>query len=145
MPQHNTSHHALLCIQRVQNPEREREMMDGMSMGNMGHKSYTHMTFFWGRNSEILFTGWPGTRTGMLIRDGLKSHRMFAAVLQTLMHTTRIGLAYLLMLALMSFNIGVLIVAILGHGVGFFFFGSRAFKKTPPPGKVSTDLPPMNC
>ncbi|KAL3720021.1 hypothetical protein ACJRO7_004934 [Eucalyptus globulus] len=139
--------------------------MDGMS--NMEHKSYTHMTFFWGRNSEILFAGWPGTRTGMyvlalvfvfalallvewishcrLIGEGLKSNRVVAGVLRTIMHAMRVGLAYLLMLAVMSFNVGVLIVAILGHGVGFFFFGSRAFQKTPPPGKASTDLPTTNC
>ncbi|XP_010033079.2 copper transporter 1 isoform X2 [Eucalyptus grandis] len=117
--------------------------MDGMS--NMEQKSYTHMTFFWGRNSEILFAGWPGTRTGMLIGEGLKSNRVVAGVLRTIMHAMRVGLAYLLMLAVMSFNVGVLIVAILGHGVGFFFFGSRAFQKTPPPGKASTDLPATNC
>ncbi|CAO2178095.1 unnamed protein product [Urochloa humidicola] len=35
----------------------------GMGMGM--HMRYTHMTFFWGKNSEILFTGWPGANGGM--------------------------------------------------------------------------------
>ncbi|OAY67780.1 Copper transporter 6, partial [Ananas comosus] len=35
-----------------------------MSMGGM-KMSYVHMTFFWGKNSEILFSGWPGARGGM--------------------------------------------------------------------------------
>uniref|UniRef100_J3M7C3 Copper transport protein n=1 Tax=Oryza brachyantha TaxID=4533 RepID=J3M7C3_ORYBR len=26
---------------------------------------YMHMTFFWGKNTEVLFTLWPGTRGGM--------------------------------------------------------------------------------
>ena len=27
----------------------------------------THRTFFWGKNGEIFFSGWPGTLTGMYI------------------------------------------------------------------------------
>uniref|UniRef100_A0A0D3EUI6 Uncharacterized protein n=1 Tax=Oryza barthii TaxID=65489 RepID=A0A0D3EUI6_9ORYZ len=34
-------------------------------MGAMKSMRYTHMTFFWGKNSEVLFTMWPGTRGGM--------------------------------------------------------------------------------
>ncbi|URD77078.1 Copper transporter [Musa troglodytarum] len=66
------------------------------------------MTFFWGKNSEILFAGWPGTRGGM-----------YALAL-------RVGLAYLGMIAIMSFNGGVLIVAVAGHALGFLLFGSAA-------------------
>ncbi|OAY57802.1 copper transporter 1 [Manihot esculenta] len=124
----------------------------------------THMTFFWGKNAEILFDGWPGTRTGMyvlaliavfffaflvewlshcqLIKPG--STHLAAGLIQTFLHALRISLAYLVMLAVMSFNVGVLLVAVAGHTLGFLFFGSRAFKKSPPPAKTS-DLPPMSC
>ncbi|GAV80567.1 Ctr domain-containing protein, partial [Cephalotus follicularis] len=123
-----------------------------------------HMTFFWGKNTEILFSRWPGTRTGMyvlalvfifvlsllvewlshckLVKPGSKN--LEAGVIQTFMHAIRVGLAYLVMLAVMSFNVGVLLVAIAGHGVGFFLFGSRAFKKTETlPYEKHTDLPSL--
>ncbi|GAV78325.1 Ctr domain-containing protein [Cephalotus follicularis] len=146
--------------------------MPGMVMeppsSTMEHPMMTmmHMTFFWGKNAEILFSGWPGTRTGMyvlalvfifvlsllvewlshckLVKPG--SNNLVAGVIQTFMHAIRVGLAYLVMLAVMSFNVGVLLVAIAGHGVGFFLFGSRAFKKTETvPYQKHTDLPPISC
>ncbi|KAI6671054.1 hypothetical protein NL676_005939 [Syzygium grande] len=141
--------------------------MDGMSMSNMGHKSYTQHDILLGEKLRDPLH-WVAWDTDLHVRAGLDRHlcaqiphrvdlslQAYRRWLEVaphvrrypadLMHATRTRHAYLLMLALMSFNVGVLIVAILGHGVGFFFFGSRAFKKTPPPGKVSTDLPPMNC
>ncbi|XP_073057603.1 copper transporter 6-like [Primulina eburnea] len=139
------------------------------TMPMMGHRHMMmHMTFFWGRNAEILFDGWPGyDRLGMyilalavvfllaifvewlshcnIIRESSR-HSAVAGMLQTLVYCVRIGLAYLVMLAVMSFNGGVFIVAIAGHALGFFFFGSMAFKKpvTASSGKA-TDLPPMSC
>ncbi|OAY57803.1 copper transporter 1 [Manihot esculenta] len=130
----------------------------------MTHHMMTHMTFFWGKNAEILFDGWPGTRTGMyvlalisvfffaflvewlshcqLIKPG--STHLAAGLIQTFLHALRIGLAYLVMLAVMSFNVGVFLVAVAGHTLGFLFFGSRVFKESPPPAKTY-DLPPMSC
>ncbi|XVF05424.1 hypothetical protein REPUB_Repub05bG0171000 [Reevesia pubescens] len=133
------------------------------------HKMMMHMTFFWGKNAEILFSAWPGTRTGMyvlalilvfflaflvewishsqLIKPGSTRH-MAAGLVQTLLHALRIGLAYLVMLAIMSFNGGVFLAAVAGHTLRFLLFGSRVFKKSsapaPTPGKTS-DLPPMSC
>ncbi|KAK4441093.1 Copper transporter 6 [Sesamum alatum] len=145
---------------------------NGTMMMMMHHRHMMmHMTFFWGKNAEILFDGWPGyDHLGMYvlalalvfllalivewlsncnILRGSSSSAHWSAVavglLQTLLYAVRIGLAYLVMLAIMSFNAGVFLVAIAGHSIGFFFFGSRAFN-TPAiaPGKTS-DLPPMNC
>ncbi|XP_047308766.1 copper transporter 6-like [Impatiens glandulifera] len=140
--------------------------MPGMNMtppaaagapANHGNMAMTHMTFYWGKNSEILFSGWPGTRTGMYVlvlilvfivsvlaewlsncrlsRSGSKS--VSAGIVQTISYAIRVGLAYLLMLAVMSFNVGVLIVAIVGHAVGFLVFTSRVFRDSYDSDKIS--------
>ncbi|KAL6616131.1 hypothetical protein ACP70R_038401 [Stipagrostis hirtigluma subsp. patula] len=108
---------------------------------------YMHMTFYWGTKSEILFAGWPGARGGMyalalvavfalaLLLEflgcrGLESclpkaagnRRAAAAGARAAVHAARMGVAYVLMLALMSFNVGVLLVAVAGHAAGFLAF-----------------------
>ncbi|XP_008813747.1 copper transporter 1-like [Phoenix dactylifera] len=143
--------------------------MDHSGMGNMApDQGYsTHMTFFWGKNSEILFKGWPGTRGGMyalalivvfllpVLVEWLNFCRVVrprwghtvTGLAQTAMYAIRVGLAYLLMLAVMSFNVGVLIAAILGHALGFLLFGSSVFqrRKLQPAEGTKGDLPPMSC
>lgn len=150
--------------------------MDGMTTHKKG---YTHMTFFWGTNSEILFPGWPATRTGLYVvalffcfflavlvewtshcryfklTGGVSSSscsspgkRVVVGLIQTASYSLRVGLAYLLMLAVMSFNGGVLLVTVAGHAVGFFLFASQAFR-TPPEasgkGVLSPDALPCVC
>nr|CAB3474389.1 unnamed protein product [Digitaria exilis] len=110
-------------------------------MGKMRMR-YTHMTFFWGTKSEILFTGWPGANAGMyalalaavfalaFLLEFLGSRRLdwllpaaaaaaagrgdrrrvAAGASRAAVHAVRVGGSYLLMLALMSFNGGVLLV-----------------------------------
>ncbi|KAJ7947573.1 Copper transporter like [Quillaja saponaria] len=142
--------------------------MGGMAsppgMQPMRRKMMMHMTFFWGNNAEILFDDFPGRdNPGMyvlallfvfvlaflvewlshsrLIKPG--SNHFAAGLIQTFMHAVRVGLAYLVMLAVMSFNGGVFLVAVAGHALGFFLFGSRVFKK--PGFGNGSDLPPMSC
>ncbi|GLT66981.1 hypothetical protein SLA2020_393190 [Shorea laevis] len=136
----------------------------GMGM-NQHHHMMMHMTFFWDKNSEILFSGWPGTRAGMyavalvvvflmaFLIEWLSHSRFIrpdsddvvAGITQTLLHGLRVGVAYLVMLAVMSFNGGVFLAAVAGHTLGFFLFGSRVFKRETLPYKNSSDLPPMSC
>ncbi|KAK2641986.1 hypothetical protein Ddye_023749 [Dipteronia dyeriana] len=142
--------------------------MSNNTMNHHHHESHNmvmmHMTFFWGKNAQILFSGWPGSRSGMyalalvfvfvlsflvewlshckLIKSG--SRHVVAGLLQTTLHALRVGLAYLVMLAVMSFNGGVFLAAVAGHTLGFLLFGSRVFTRSPPPSKTS-DLPPMSC
>ncbi|KAG8496444.1 hypothetical protein CXB51_009206 [Gossypium anomalum] len=99
-----------------------------------------HMTFFWGNIAEILFSGWPG-------RQGEGSSNVLAGVVQTLLHAIRVGLAYLVMLAVMSFNGGVFLMAVAGHALGFLLFGSRVFKKSTEMllDDTTSDPPPMAC
>ncbi|XP_051139625.1 copper transporter 6-like [Andrographis paniculata] len=117
------------------------------------HHMMMHMTFFWGKNTEILFHGWPGyDRLWMYLLSllvvfafaiaaewltsaagvlGKSSDGWAARVLRTASYAARTGFGYLVMLAVMSFNGGVFVAAVAGHSVGFFFFGSRAATKRP--------------
>lgn len=67
---------------------------------------------------------------------------MAAGFFQTGMHTVRAGLSYMVMLAVMSFNGGVFLAAVFGHAIGFFVFGSKAFRKLSGGSEKVPDLPP---
>ena len=123
-----------------------------------------HKTFFWGHVTEVLFPGWPGTNSAMyglslvfvfalafivecithseFVRPG--SVDLTASLLRTAVHTVRSGLAYMVMLAVISFNGGVFIAALCGHTVGFFIFRTRALIKSAGSGSdTRSDLSPM--
>ncbi|KAG6498001.1 hypothetical protein ZIOFF_045907 [Zingiber officinale] len=122
----------------------------------MGH-GMMHMTFFWGQRAAILFSGWPGDRgLGMYLlalafvlvlavleealsaasqrfswrqASGGGSRGPAEALLLTALHAVRLGLAYLVMLALMSFNGGVFLAAVVGHAIGFLFTRSGLLER----------------
>ena len=106
----------------------------------------THMTF-WGKNANILFSYWPGTHTGMYVlalvfvfvlsifvewlrhcqvmKPGPK--HLGVGLIQTFLHALTTALAFMVMLAVMSFNVGIFLVAVAGHSMGLLLFRSRVF------------------
>lgn len=142
--------------------------MNGTEMGDGKQRMMmSHMTFFWGKSTEILFSGWPGQSPMMYVvalllvfvmamlvewisnTKFIKSinNKLVAVLLQTAMYGLRIGLAYLVMLAVMSFNVAVLLVAIAGYTTGFLLFGRRLFRDSSDimSYEKHSDLPPFNC
>ena len=132
--------------------------MPGMRM------RYTHMTFFCGRKSEILFVGWPGADGGMyalalaavfalaFVLEFLGSRRLDALLrpraARAAVYALRVGAAYLLMLAIMSFNGGVILVAVAGHAAGFLAFKAGRFgdgRAQVEHGRGKEELEPAAC
>ncbi|KAJ0021498.1 copper transporter 1-like [Pistacia vera] len=76
----------------------------------------------------------------------ITSNDVIAGLLQTFMFAIRILLAYLLMLAVMSFDTGILIAAVAGYSVGFLIFASQVSRKFNVENcEDLSDLPPLVC
>ncbi|KAH7843651.1 hypothetical protein Vadar_019132 [Vaccinium darrowii] len=135
---------------------------DNATTGHVHHRTILmRMAFYWGKHVEFLFPGWPGSSTGMyalgiifvfglaVIGEWLShcsrnikpgTNRVASGFFQAGIHAVRAGFAYMVILAVMSYNGGVFIAAVVGHAVGFLLFGSRVLHKGS--GKHS-DLPSM--
>ncbi|XAR60667.1 hypothetical protein NMG60_11034131 [Bertholletia excelsa] len=119
------------------------------------------MGFFWGKNTETEGHGkyvleLAAVFVAAVLVESLSHSRLVGSsgmgrvavgLLQTLMYGARMALAYVVMLAVMSFNVGVFLVAVAGYSAGYLIFGSGVFDK--PEAKAAyqkpTDLPPLNC
>nr|AFK47383.1 unknown [Medicago truncatula] len=121
-------------------PGQSMPMSNGTMIMNM------QMSFFWGKNAIVLFSGWPNNSLGMYIlailfvfilalaaevlsnQPSIKrgTNPLKGGLTQSGVYFFRISFIYLLMLAVMSFNVGIFIAAVFGHSLGFFVARSRA-------------------
>ncbi|XP_038883235.1 copper transporter 2-like [Benincasa hispida] len=115
-------------------------MMTPMTTTNM------QMSFYWGKDAVVLFSGWPKESLGLYILafffifllafaveflshtppNKLSKSPIASASIQAVVYAFRTSLVYLVMLAVMSFNVGIFIAAVAGHTLGFFVVKVRA-------------------
>ena len=126
--------------------------MSGGNMSGMGGdlRNTTgvmmHSNLYWGKDAIILFSGWPNQNLGMYmlafffvfllavaaevlsVSPTVKAgtNPIKAGAIQASIYAFRIGFAYLVMLSVMSFNIGIFIAAVAGHTLGFFLVKARS-------------------
>lgn len=113
------------------------------------HMATMHMTFFWGKDVEMLFNDWPNGKLGMYILAlaflfvlavaieffsvfttiNSRAYTIVGGLTQAIVYGLRMALAYLVMLSVMSYNLGVFIVVVVGHTTGFFLMKYRLYLK----------------
>lgn len=111
-----------------------------------------NMAFSWAETgTEIFFPDWPGDSFfcyalalllvfllsvfvewlshARLLKLKPGADNVMAGILQTSMYAVRTAAAYLVMLAVMSFDGGMFLSAVSGYSLGFLIFGSQMFRK----------------
>ncbi|XP_048235843.1 copper transporter 6-like [Ricinus communis] len=119
---------------------------DNMNMSSPSMDMMMHMSFYWGKHAIVLFSGWPKESLGMyllalffvfFLAVGIEvlsvpatanvfgSNPMMGAFIQASVYAVKMGFAYMVMLSVMSFNLGIFIAAVAGHALGFLIVKAR--------------------
>lgn len=122
----------------------------------------TQMNFYWGKDVIILFQGWPSNNLAMyilalafvfmlsaatevlsipqVVRPSSGSRPIISLLIQASVYAVKMGLAYLVMLSVMSYNLGIFIVAVAGHGLGFLLVKIRALAAAGPANQAGSEF-----
>lgn len=126
-----------------------------MTMNSTTMDMTMQMSFYWGRNVTILFSGWPGnhhhnpgmyilallfvfaiafTMEALSVWPTIKPSKspVAAGLTQASVYALRVSLGYFVMLAVMTYNVGVFIAAVAGHTIGFFVAKTSSLAITKP-------------
>ncbi|PWA91744.1 ctr copper transporter [Artemisia annua] len=109
-----------------------------------------HMTFFWSKEVVMLFNGWPNGELKMyisalafvlflavfveflsifpVVKPG--SSPIVGGLIHASFYGLRMALVYLLMLCVMSYNVGIFVFVVIGHIIGFFVVKYRVISKS---------------
>ncbi|KAH7865275.1 hypothetical protein Vadar_004496 [Vaccinium darrowii] len=117
---------------------------------NMNMDMTMQMSFYWGKDATVLFQNWPNHSLGMYIVSlffvfslsfGVEAFSVLTTanlprragsspvaggLKLAAAYALRTALAYMVMLSVMSFNVGIFVAAVLGHTAGFFLVKYRA-------------------
>ncbi|KAG2685925.1 hypothetical protein I3843_10G142400 [Carya illinoinensis] len=129
-----------------------------MLNGGMSNHMMMHMSFCWGKDAIVIFSRWPNQNLSMyvlalsfvfllalatevlsilpVVKLGMKP--IVGRLTQATVYAFRMGLAYLIMLSVMSFNLGIFIVVMAGHALGFFIIKTRAIAIAKPVENMSS-------
>ncbi|KAL4571697.1 hypothetical protein LXL04_018461 [Taraxacum kok-saghyz] len=78
-----------------------------------------HMSFFWSKDVVMLINGWPnGKLVFPVIKNGCSP--VIGGLIHASLYGLRMALVYVVMLCVMSYNVGVFVFVVAGHVIGCF-------------------------
>ncbi|KAG6640128.1 hypothetical protein CIPAW_10G150700 [Carya illinoinensis] len=99
--------------------------------GGRSNHMMMHISFYLGKDAIVLFSRWPNQNLGM-------TKPIVGGLTQATVYAFRMGLAYLVMLSVMSFNLGIFIAAVAGHALGFIIIKTCAIAIAKPAENMSS-------